>query len=200
MTSRVCNPACLEDVPQFQGVGCNILSSTRSAIIQKLIFTQCGLEWTDITDVNEWTDNINNNLVGVSPEGSGSKPFPTYSEPITIGCRPEINTKKEHTINFSTPLVDAENGTDFDDWATIEGNTLVYNISYLDCDGYIYSKQGMVADDELGFAFSGQYGYVMEGEGKATWQANITFEYELEPKGYLLPDDVLAILGTPIIT
>lgn len=198
--ARICNPVCLKKVPQFAGIGCKVQTSTRSAIIQKLLFFVCGLTWTDITDPAEWETNIAAEDVGFSPEGSGSKPFPSYSEPVSIGCRPEINTKKEHTINFSTPLIDAVDGTDFDDWADIEDNQLVYNFAYLDCDGNLYSPAGVEAGSELGFPFTGQFGYVLEGTGKAVWQANITFEYNLEPKGYKLPASVLAVISSPVTT
>ena len=197
---RICNPSCIKQAPQFAGVGCNVLDSTRSAIIQKLVFFICGLTWTSIVDPQEWIDNLAAENVGLSPEGSGSKPFPTYSEPIKIGCRPEINTKKEHAINFETPLVDTDAGTDFDDWNEIEGNQLVYNVAWLGCDGYLYGPLGIESGDEFGFPFTGQFGYVMEGTGKAKWQANLTIEYDREPKGYKLPDTVLAVLSTPVTT
>lgn len=134
----ICNAACAADVPVNPSVGCEV--DDRPGGIGQFIFMKCDSEFTDITDLTEWTTKIAANEVHASGELLGSKPQGSFNKRKTSSCAPERTTSATKQVDFSDFNTDDDPNFGVHTWwNTIADTPGKWRFAWLTCDGLLYA-------------------------------------------------------------
>ena len=187
-----CASSCANAVPNFPA-NCDI--DTRPAGINFLVFFAC--DWTfsgnvtgigpvgAITDVTQWTLGVDNNKIGLSPEGFGEKPLSTFTNERISACLPEAIVSEIHQVNFTSKAMDNTNLTDCTFWNTIRNDYNRYRVGWIGCDGFYYG----LGATEPGFRLSIQAaGSVVENNNDTAQRYEFNFSFN--HSGIVCPQNV----------
>lgn len=132
----LCNSECVSPIPCLAGAGCQII--TRPAGIKRVIFAQCDLAFSDITDLEEWATHIAAQRIGFSGEILGQKPKGTFTTKKLASCLPEQITGAEYQISWVDANSDNEEFSDYDFYKYLQLNANNLVAGYLTCDDLLY--------------------------------------------------------------
>jgi hypothetical protein len=132
----LCNSVCVTPIPCVGGAGCQIV--TRPAGIKRVIFAQCDVEFTDITDLAEWTSLIAAESIAFTGEILGQKPKGTATTKKLASCLPEQITAFEYSITWLDANSDNTAFTDYDFYRYLQVNANNLIAGYLTCDDLLY--------------------------------------------------------------
>lgn len=132
----LCPSNCAKRPPKSSFSSCQ--TKTRSGGVSRLIFADCALKFTDITDPAEWCRYVVGGRITVSNPVTGDVPKPSFQKRRISSCGSETVTGIERTLNFKDLLADELAYTDYDFWNTILLNSSAYQFGYLTCDGKFY--------------------------------------------------------------
>jgi len=166
--------------------------------ISHLVFIDCSSTLTDYTDVSELETLETGGDLVVTKAGLGSKDAASITTTKLYSCLPEVITGKEHTINFSTYVVDTATQADFDFFQELEENHQGMQVVYFGCDGLVYGADTMSdSGGKPGFDFSlQQLDYVQPEDGvneKAHYQLTLTINKRGILKGWDIPGLIAAL-------
>jgi len=115
---------------------------------------KCGIEFTDIMDVAEWTTKIQAGDIIASPGFGMFELGETTDSTIENGCGKTFAEFSETPWSFSTPST-KEDYSDEDWWYMFQKAARGYTLGYLNCDGRIYlNKEAITAIKAGGGAVS----------------------------------------------
>lgn len=152
---QVCNPDCMEDMPDMSWVNkCNI--STRTGGIPRLTFLKCDPAMV-LPYTNGWKNLLNikwaicQGYLYVTGDLLGQKPKGTFVKRRLSSCAPEQTISGTKTITFQDFNADNTDLIDFQFWSAVVENKAFMKFGYISCDElwYQYSGEWDIEVDEV---------------------------------------------------
>jgi hypothetical protein len=184
--SFLCPDCPTDNISPSYSDNCELI--TRPFGSAQFILFKCDIEFTDITDLDEWTAKITAGEIIVSPIGNFQIGEIASEIAFTEGCGREIRDISSVPFTYETPRV-AENYEDEQWYTELDLLQQSYNLGYIDCNAcrlHLPFKQvkeintPTVNVSGIGFDFSlNTVPQFVEGAGGAgksgLWRAQGTF-------------------------
>ncbi len=134
----ICDSGCTVTLPFPYSNACGV--NALPGGINRIGFTQCDFEFTDITDQAEWDAAIAAGDAVVSGILLGSKPKGTFTKKRVSSCAPERVIGGEKSIVFTDSNRSEVHGkcSIYTFWNTILANPAAFRVIFFTCDGYAY--------------------------------------------------------------
>lgn len=132
----LCPPSCAVNVPKITGAGCRIV--TRPAGIDRVVIARCDLEFTDITDLDEWDTHMTADKVHATGKILGQKPKGSLSKRKLASCVPERPVNATRQISWRDANADNTAFTEYDFYNTLQLNSDIYMLGWVTCDDLFY--------------------------------------------------------------
>jgi hypothetical protein len=138
-------------------------------------YVSCQIQFTDITDEEEWQAAIASGQAGVFPAGIGSKPETEKTKTRLTSCNPEQVVSQLHVLNFRTFDANLTDHSDFDEWEKVGKDWENYRFFYIDCNNLIYLDK---ENDAAFFPKDFELDHIIEetNEDKQFFQIVLRFE------------------------
>lgn len=130
--------SCASDALPAQIDPCDLTAVQTSGLA--FIFLKCDYQFTDITDIAEWTAAVASSDVVVSPCGFWGAALPAQTS-FDISCGKKFQTQEGKILEFLGSEINATDLSDQDFYKTLRANYKSYKVMPFTCDG-----QFMVAD------------------------------------------------------
>lgn len=134
----LCFPSCHPTLPIPISIDCCGISGRRIGGIQRLVFTLCTLDTSNIANWStvEWCNYIRTGQIVITPKLLANKPESSYQKRKLSSCSAETVIGITHKIEFEDNNFDAESHLDNSFWQEIAKNPQNYPFGYIDCGGY----------------------------------------------------------------
>lgn len=149
--ASLCSPLCGDDTIRSYCNPCDRQSSLREGGFNRLIFLDCDVTFTDVSDETEWEALVTAGKVVVLPELIGNTVDDETTTLRISACRPEEEITRISGVDFALRLFDNVTYTDFDLEYDLKNKLAAKTAMFIDCNGLLYYRYDWLPGENPGF-------------------------------------------------